>query len=300
MNIANLSSPELVISYGDIWDATKTVSPDVTVREDGQYLIHYVGTNCQPHERKGYRLLTGESNDGILFTKHNQPLLDYQQADDKHYSPCLRRWGDDFLLFYGLGSQGKYVINIARSRDGKKFTPDLKPIVDIRPGHIAAVHSPKVVIDSANTIHCYYTGSNDAGKIYSRAYPEYDFANGFKLFKTTSDDAKSFTAPKAITVEGADFQNLYGHSVLTADNLTYLVFTGFDGAVNRLYITTSKDGLRFAKPAMIGEPDPANDELGLYSSSLLKLGNGQFRIYYACRYFDNRWKILTRTFSLED
>ncbi|HEX9153820.1 MAG TPA: hypothetical protein VF809_03300 [Candidatus Saccharimonadales bacterium] len=300
MKITDISQPQVAVFYGGAWDKTKAVSPDVSIDPTGRFVMHYVGTNCAPNERIGYRLLTCESQDGIVFKKHQQPLLDLNDRADKHYSPCLLRQNDSQLLFYGLGAQGKYGIAMARSSGGQRFTPDTNLVVDVGPHHNAAVHSPKAIIDvSSGKILCYYTGSHESGKIYSKQYPEYDFASGFALFRTTSTDARQFTSPEKVTIKGASFLNLYGHNVITHEGLFYLTFTGFDGSVNRLYLSVSSDGLQFTEPLLLVEPDAAKSELGVYSTSLVSLDDGRFRLYYGCRYFDNRWNILTRTFRAE-
>ncbi len=261
--------------------------------------MHYVGTNCQPHERKGYRLLTSRSTNGVTFAKQDSPLLDIQESDDKHYSPCLRNWNGKSLLFYGLGSQGKYAIAVAQSHDGgRTFAAGSLPIIDVGPVHSAAVHTPKVLIAN-NRLSCYYTGSKISSKIFSKKYPQHDFGAGFRLFRSVSSDGQQFSAPEPIQIENTEFINLYGHNVLADGDTTYLTFTGFDGSTNRLYLSTSSDGIRFSKPVLLIEPDEKKSEVGAYSSSLLKLNNGRFRVYYGRRYFDNHWDIATRTFRIE-
>lgn len=299
MNIFVDNNPTIVLSYGGEWDSTKVVSPDVTQSPSGEFVMSYVGSNCLPHERTGYTLLTAESEDGVNFNKQGKPILSAGSKDHKHYSPCIRKWNGDSLLFYGRGADGVYTINIARSKNNDEYTPDGTPAVNVTDRHHrAAVHSPKVIIGEDNTLTCYYTGSHKSNKIYSRQFPEYDFADSFGLFRSKSKDSYTFSKPEQVKIKNAHFKNIYGHNVLKDNYITYLVFAGFDGSVNRLYIACSLDGLNFGEPKLLVAPNHSKQELGVYSSCLVKTNDNKFNLYYGCRYFDNRWKILMRTIQI--
>lgn len=282
---------KIVIDFGGKFDKTKAVSPDILKLSDHKYYMYYVGTNCLPHERKGYRLLVAESHDGINFVKLPKPIFNISNVDHKHYSPkVLKIKNNKYRLYYALGADRKYIIKSAVSQIPTKFKLEKGVRIDTNNIHLSAVHTPKLFFSNGK-IHCYYTGSDDNGKIYSKKYPQYEFANDFNLYYSTSSDGLNFTKGIKISIKLTDHINFYGHNVYLDGKKVYLIFTGFDGSINRLYITYSQDKINFVKPKVILEPDEKQNELGIYSCTILPLSGNRLRIFYGVRYFDNHWRI---------
>jgi len=290
MNFSIVKDEGIVLSYSGLYDKTKVMSPDV-IRAGDQYRLYYVGTNCPPEKRTDYRLLVACSDDGKKYTKTHKPILDLESETDKHYSPKIIYFNKRYLLYYGLGSNGKYQIAQAVSDDGYSFTKCADCVIDVSAAHKALVHSPKMFVSSGK-IHCYYTGSNFPDKIYSKKYPSYEFANQFSLFYSSSFDGKHFAKGRKVHIsDSSHFVNIYGHNVYYCNDLVYLFFAGFDGSTNSIYVTTSSDMIHFEKPRLLLSPNPENNELGIYSCSLVQIDKSIFRLFYGVRYFDNRWKI---------
>lgn len=280
-----------VVSHGGLLDQTKTVSPDMLKTDHGLNL-YYVGTNCAPNERKAYRILAAKSSDGLKFEKLNHFVLPPKSEDLKYYSPKVLKFKELYFMYFGLGDACKYVIKVAISSNPTSFKESDTTVINLASHHSAAVHTPKIFLDQNQTMHCYYTGSNSGEKIYSKRYPQYDVGNNFQLFYTSSKDGFSFEKGEPIKISFPQAINIYGHNILYLKNKIYLVFTSFDGEINRLYLSCSEDKINFTNPEMILQPDYRQKEMGLYSSCLYPSSKSNiFNLLFGVRYFSNLWDI---------
>ena len=303
MKIKKVVLERPILTYGGKYDKTKVVSPHVIKLHKNYYLMYYVGTSCLPHERKGYKILAAVSKDGLNFVKLDKPILSRQQKDHKYYSPHIVKLDNRFLLYYAEGYSGNYVINVASSNDICKFNTIEENIIPLRASYSAAVHTPRVIYEPQDkNFKLWFTGSNINKKTHSQKYPKYDFGQNFKIFYASSKDGINFSKIRKISFindpNQTRFINYYGHTVVKYKDYYILIFAGFNGSINCLYLSYSKDGYRFSKPQLLIRPDENKDELGLYSCSLLPLTQNKFRLYYGVRYFSNHWTINSAIFSL--
>lgn len=288
-----------VFDPGGLYDKTKVVSPDI-VNLNGLLRLFYIGTSCRPEERKDYRILSADSKDGLSFTKRTEPIIDISTYSQKVYSPCVIKTGDSFKMYFASYENGRYLIRSANSKDCLNFKIDEKIIIDVNQHHQKAVYTPKVKIKNG-LFHCYYTGSNEAEKTYSKLYPEYDFSKGFRIFYSTSKDGENFNFQGEIKFNSkSKFINYYGHNFLFPGKYILLFYTAFDGSINRIYLAKSNDGLNFRDIQCLIEPDKNKSELGCYSCAISPLSGNLLRIYYGVRYFDNFWKIHSALINLAE
>lgn len=287
----------LILKPGGLYDKTKVVSPDV-IATNGIIRLFYIGTSCKPSERKDYRILSADSTDGLNFVKREKPIVDISAYSQKVYSPCVVKIGDNFKMYFASYENGRYLIRSADSKDCLNFKIDEKIIIDVNQHHQKAVYTPKVKIKNG-LFHCYYTGSNEFLKIYSKQYPEYEFSNGFRIFYSTSHDGENFNFRDEVKfTQKPKLINYYGHNFLFLGPQTLLFYTAFDGSINRIYLAKSNDGLNFKDVQCLIEPDKNKEELGCYSCALNPLSNNLLRIYYGIRYFDNFWQIHSAILNL--
>jgi formylglycine-generating enzyme required for sulfatase activity len=120
-----------------------------------------------------YRILRATSNDGIHWTKQDEPVLplgsDGQFDALHHAGPCVLQVGDAFVMFY-LGSNGKkWTVGLATSTDGVQWAKSsANPVLDAGPegawdgGSILGVE----VLWLDGRLHVWYAAHSlaDAGK----------------------------------------------------------------------------------------------------------------------------------------
>lgn len=286
------------LAPGGLHDKTKVVAPDLITLPNGIIRMFYVGISCDPAERSGYRLLSADSKDGLIFNKNPRPILNDALTNNKQYSPCVRQVNGIYKMYFSNYESGKYIIRSASSNDCLYFKLDENIIVGTNEKHQQAVHTPKIIFNNG-LYYCYYTGSNISEKIYSKDYPAYDFSDGFRIFRAVSKDGQSFKFENEIkSIQNQIFLNYYGHNVILYNEHYLLFYAAFDGSVNRIYISKSRDGIIFTDIKRLLEPDKDKFELGFYSCGLMRLNDGKFRIYYGIRYFDNTWKIHSAVINL--
>ena len=273
---------KIVVKYGGTFDATKVVAPFIFRINKNLFRLFYIGTGCKPEERKGYRILSATSKDGINFKKQEKVVILAEKADTKQYSPCLIRFNSRYFLYYALSESGLYKIFYSEARNTTHFKNGKPVKLFLKSDY--STHTPRFVIDKS-VFHCYFAASKSNKKIFSKKYPKYDFAEKFRIWHSVSKDGKNFKSLVPIKIQGR-FVNIYGHSVLYKNEQIYLFFT------------KSSDFVNFSKPIEIIKPDVKKNELGVYSCSLLKLNKKTYRIYYGVRYFNNHWNIKSATIEL--
>ncbi len=288
------------LAPGGLYDKTKVVAPDLITLPNGIIRMFYVGISCDPAERKGYRILSADSKDGLIFKKRPRSILNDALTDNKQYSPCVRQVNGIYKMYFSNYEGGKYIIRSASSEDCLHFKLDKNIVIDTNQKHQQAAHTPRIILNDG-LYYCYYTGSNKSEKIYSRDYPAYDFSDQFRIFRAVSKDGKSFKFEAEIkSIQHSVFLNYYGHNVIIYNKHYLLFYTAFDGSVNRIYVAKSKEGIIFTDIKRLLEPDKNKSELGFYSCGLMPLNDGKFRIYYGIRYFDNTWKIHSAIINLRE
>ena len=194
-------------------------------------------------------------------------------------------------MYFAICRGKNYEITSANSQNCLNFVISNDVVIGIASEHKSSVHSPKV-IGVGNSYFCYYTGSDSCEKIFSKKYPSHEFGNGFFIFLAISTDGIHFVFNKKIDIPvTGNLINCYGHNPIVFGGKVLLFFTGFDGIVNRIYVSESEDGLHFGRSYCLITPDEGSNEIGCYSCSLLKLSENSFRIYYGVRFVDNHWEI---------
>ncbi len=166
------------------------------------------------------------------------------------------------------------------------------------------MHTPRVIYEPQDkNFKLWFTGSDIGEKIYSQKYPKYDFGQNFKLFYASSENGINFSKIKKLSFVSDSsqtrFVNYYGHTIVKYKGYYILVFAGFNGSINCLYLSYSRDGCEFSKPKLLIKPDVDREELGIYSCSLLPVSQNKFRLYYGVRYFSNHWTINSAIISIE-
>lgn len=199
---------------GGLHDKTKVVAPDLITLPNGIIRMFYVGISCDPAERKGYRILSADSKDGLIFNKISRTSLNDSLTNNKQYSPCVRKVNDIYKMYFSNYESGKYVVRSAISKDCLNFKLDKEIVIDTNIKHQKAVHTPKIIFHNG-LYYCYYTGSNKSEKIYSKDYPAYDFSDQFRIFRAVSKDGQSFEFENEIkSIQKPIFLNYYGHNVI--------------------------------------------------------------------------------------
>jgi hypothetical protein len=286
---------EVAIPFGGKFDSTKAFSPFAFQIGKNLTRLFYIGANSNPGERKGYRVLTADSKDGINFKKLNKIFIPSKEENVKHYSPAIIKLGESYFFYFAVCENGSYKIRYFESQSINSFKKSYPIALDVKED--LTMHTLKFIKDK-NTIHGFFTASKSIKKIFSKKFPKHDFGEGFKIWHGVSINGKEFTNCMPINIKSKNFVNIYGHFLIFKDNIAHLFFTGFDGSVNRIYVSKSSDFKNFSKPRMIIEPNIKKNELGIYSCSLLELDDKTFRIYYSVRYFDNRWNIRSAKIEL--
>jgi len=290
------------VKYGGKFDKTKAVSPFV-LNTDGFFNMLYVGSSSAPAERIGYKILSATSKNGLEFKKNPLPYFKKIKISRnninhfKEYSPCLLLTEEGAFFYYADNSSGLYDIKSIKLSDSVfKFVNTKKTIKD---NLLLTKHSPKL-FKHKKKYFCYYTASKSSKKIYSKKYPQYDFANGFNIFLAKSDSPLEFQKSEKVNFIDFDqkYKNFYGHSVFLLNDVIYMCVTIFDGSINKISLFKSKDGINFHFIKVLIAPNEIN-ELGCYSSSALVIKGSCVRLYYGVRYFDNHWSINSLYFRIK-
>jgi predicted GH43/DUF377 family glycosyl hydrolase len=152
-------NPVMVEGEPGSWDF-RGVGPKTVIVDGDRYRMWYHGTGGQP---SGIRLFHAESSNGINWTKHGPPVLDYSEAGwDSAWlaNPVVIFDGSIYHMWYG-GSDvaspafedGKS-IGYASSPDGIAWTKfDGNPLVEASSGY---AHTYSAVFDGS-TFHMWYT-----------------------------------------------------------------------------------------------------------------------------------------------
>jgi predicted GH43/DUF377 family glycosyl hydrolase len=110
-----LSDDPIVSPRGNSWESAGTFNPSVVLHE-GKYVMLYRAQDANGTSRLGY----AESNDGVHFTRHPEPVLspetDYEK-DGGVEDPRLVKIGDIYYLTYTGYNKKDAQLCLATSRD---------------------------------------------------------------------------------------------------------------------------------------------------------------------------------------
>jgi predicted GH43/DUF377 family glycosyl hydrolase len=110
-----LSETPIIMPQGSTWESAGTFNPSVVLR-DGKIVMLYRAQDKAGTSRLGY----AESNDGIHFTRHGEPVFspetDYEK-DGGVEDPRLVRFGDTYYLTYTGYNKKDAQLCLATSKD---------------------------------------------------------------------------------------------------------------------------------------------------------------------------------------
>ncbi len=110
-----LSNKPVISPVGHPWESAGTFNPAVTVR-DGQIVMLYRAQGEDGTSRLGY----AESDDGIHFNRHPDPVLSPetdQEKDGGVEDPRVVKFGDTYYLTYTAYNKKDAQLSLATSRD---------------------------------------------------------------------------------------------------------------------------------------------------------------------------------------
>lgn len=276
----------LVIGSGGTYDKTRCYAPSV-IRRDGEYLLYYTGSNDNPSDRSGYRLLLARSKDGLDFKKAPVPVLDLFPEAKCYSAEALLQPCGCVRIYFAVNEGDGYRIFRASAEDPAGPLGEKKLVVDKSPLFSHSIHTIRLV-KAGDLYHAYVAGSSSGARSQSKKYKHYRISSGFRIFHATSKDGKEFGGFKEIGLPPHSFINVYGHSAFIRQGVLYLIFTGFDGNAGcALYISASRDFENFSKPRLLFEPDEESGEIGMYSTSIIEIGKDRYRLFYGSR---EEWK----------
>jgi formylglycine-generating enzyme required for sulfatase activity/predicted GH43/DUF377 family glycosyl hydrolase len=138
------------------WDG-KAVSMPYVLNDDGQLSMIYSGSG------KGGGFGLAKSTDGVSWTRHgNTPVL---RGIGGSMDPCLRKFDDQYVMWY-VGQQGKsFRIFQATSEDGIRWTKDPEPVLGLgKPGdYDETSHAGPVVLRISGHYYLFHLGGSSLG-----------------------------------------------------------------------------------------------------------------------------------------
>ena len=94
------------------------------LREDGKLRLWFSSTDFQDPTGR-HTLHESTSSDGVQWSTPSASLLDHC------YSPTIVKQGDEYLLWYTDVSAASWCFRHARSRDGRSWTVDEQPVMEV-------------------------------------------------------------------------------------------------------------------------------------------------------------------------
>ncbi|MEO2021195.1 MAG: SUMF1/EgtB/PvdO family nonheme iron enzyme, partial [Pirellulaceae bacterium] len=150
------SNPVLPPGEAGSWD-DRAVSMPYVVNDGNSLCMIYSGSG------KGGGFGLARSADGVNWTRHGkQPLL---RGLGGSMDPCLRKFGDQYTLWY-CGQQGKsYRIFRATSHDGIQWTKHPQPVLPLGKTGVfdESSHAGPVVLKVDNIYYLFFLGGSSRG-----------------------------------------------------------------------------------------------------------------------------------------
>jgi predicted GH43/DUF377 family glycosyl hydrolase len=110
-----LSNKPVISPVGQSWESAGTFNPAVTMR-DGEVVMLYRAQGADGTSRLGY----AESDDGIHFNRHPDPVLSPETSQEKDggvEDPRVVKFGDTYYLTYTAYNKKDAQLSLATSRD---------------------------------------------------------------------------------------------------------------------------------------------------------------------------------------
>lgn len=288
ISLPKIKKENMVLPSGGVYDKTRCYAPSILKYKD-EYLLYYTGSNDNPSERSGYRLLLAKSKDGINFEKTNKVVLDFGKEAKCYSAEAILQNDGRLKLYFALNKGDGYKIFKTTTDDYEDLSGEFSVAIEKTELFSHSVHTLRT-IEVNGLHHAYVAGSSNGARSQSKKYKHYKIGSDFRIFHAASDSGEVFNQFEEIVFPPHNFINIYGHSVFLYKDTLYLIFTGFDGSAGcKLYISTSKDFKNFSEPELLLVPDEENGEIGMYSCSVLQLSKNSWRIFYGSR---AAWKYL--------
>jgi predicted GH43/DUF377 family glycosyl hydrolase len=265
------TQPKPVLARGGPgeFDAVDALNPSVFLR-DGRYWNLYSG-----FDGKAWHTGLAESADGLVWTRLGRVLSPDPATWEGDYiaaNGSALVVGDEIFYWYQAGSPPR--IGLARSRDGKTWRKETKPVLDFGPRGAwdeRAAADPYVV-KSGEWFYLYYLGE--------------DRARRQRLGVARSRDGIVWTKLRTNPVlergaDGAFDENGLGEPAVWQGQGSYWMFyTGrARNEVRRLGLARSSDGVHWRKATPVVEGDQPWNSKVLCDATVLLQGP-QVRVWY--------------------
>ncbi|UVW29737.1 hypothetical protein [Massilia sp. H6] len=213
------------------------IYPVSVIREPGESELvraYYAGwTRCESVPFNVAIGMATSMDGGTTFTRAGPgPVLSYSQHEPFVLSgPKIRRFGDDWTLFYIAGRKWKlvdgraepvYKIRMASSSDGVAWTPLNRDLIESRVEPDEAQASPDVIYANGryHMFFCYRHSSNYRGREF-----------GYRIGYASSTDLQRWTRVDAragldVSESGWDDEMVSYPHVFELDGRTYMAYLG--------------------------------------------------------------------------
>jgi len=275
--------PEPIVSLGKPgeFDDTHIFAPGVGY-DRGQYLLFYCGSRGAVAERV-FRMGLAQSPDGLHFHRHSRrPVFEFGDGKHSVLTPTLLRNPDGstlrengrlrlwFSSTWFAGPSGLHSLHETTSRDGIAWSTPSGPLMK-------NVYAPSI-LKTADGYRMWYTDVGVDRWVIRHAY---------------STDGKSWRMsprPCLQVDQKWERQRLFYPAVLRIDGV-YLMWYGSYWTARRqttaIGFAVSADGLHWhkspANPVLRPDPQRAWESHYVTSQSVIRIGKGRFRIWYASR-----------------
>jgi predicted GH43/DUF377 family glycosyl hydrolase len=260
--------PEPVIARGDSSDV---LNPSV-VRFQGAYWNFYSEFDGQTH---AWHTAAATSSDGIAWMKLGRVLS--PQASDGSYiaaNGSALAVGDEILCWYEIGYPLR--IALARSRDGKNWTPQGDPVVPLGPrGSFdeRAVADP-YVIRAGENFYMFYLGQDRARR---QSLGIARSSDGITWEKLRTNPILEPGGPGTFAENG-----LGEPAVWTSGGQWWMLYTGRDKKEQRrLGLARSTDGVRWERAEnFVVSGSNAWDSQVVCDPSVEQMPDGSIRVWF--------------------
>lgn len=196
---------------------------------------------------KTWHTALATSIDGRSWAKHGRVLSPDPATWEGSYiaaNGAVRRMGQEYWHWYQAGPEGQTRIALARSADGRKWTRERKPVLDLGPRGAwdeVSLGDPDVV-STPQAFYMFYLGQDRARRQRLGVARSID---GVHWQKLRTNPVLSLGAPNAFDENG-----LGEPAVWAMRGEYWMLYTGRDRAeVRRLGLARSRDGITWTKIA---------------------------------------------------
>ena len=271
--LRDTAGPVVSLGKSGQFDDTHLFAPSVAYH-DSHFLLWYCGSRGTVAERV-FDLGLATSSDGRSFAKHGDgPVFRFGDGRHSILTPCVLKEGDNLRMWFSStwfeGGDGRHTLHESSSKDGINWTAP-------SPAQLDNVYAPTIV----RTDQAYRMWFVDVSE------------EPWNIRHANSSDGKQWKVtdePCLVIDQDWETSRLFYPFVLCVDGVYVMWYGSYWTAraqTTALGFAVSADGLTWHKhpnnPVFRPVPDRSWESHYVTSHSIMRLGDGSYRMWYASR-----------------